>query len=709
MAKPQDGKFQNLTVDFRTLMSIPLSSRVDMLESKKGRDILGSIDPSLLPDLFPMHYKRDAGFARTLESLTGYRYSAQMTKEGELKLERGELIAREGRGRSASGGGQTAVVKDDSAVAVPGWMKEIRRQTQVDLTVKSDPSNATQQAVDLIKRREGFIPIPKWDVNALRVGYGSDTITREDGSVVKVTAGMRVTREDAERDLLRRIPEFQENGIISQVGRDSWDKLNPATKAALTSLAYNYGSIANLSSLKQAITSGDKNAIANAVESYSSHNRGINYNRRMEEARMIRSSSDVAESASVSPRELPQLPSGIDPKLLEEYGRMTAYQKRNFHTSLEKLGGGNAESGVAKLNNIYRSNPSQTENALMRGDVDEEKSRNVYTGLGINLTGGAERRGYSSSLNRMDPELLGRYHKSIQQLPEEIRSKLKITSAFRDPNSPEIQKMYQDWLNNPDPNKKPMANPAFSKHGRGEALDLVGTSTLSREERQLVERTFRTNGLSAPVSREGFGDSHAHVEKDYNYQGPSAASYIQNIVDQRLAEFGRTQEQKVAGFAYGGEMQTDAKELNAIPLDQPRTDMAVPIDKRDNMAVVDETGKTQFTMNDKEQASLQDGKVEVKTREQNRAEEVEPRSQQLESDNRQREEQQKQVTREMAQGSLSAAVAEDNTISRLNQEMAGATEELFKTPSFRRAMAQRHGMKDQDATGDHFSYGSYGV
>jgi hypothetical protein len=42
-------------------------------------------------------------------------------------------------------------------------------------------------------------------VNALRTGYGSDTVTLADGRVVPVTADTRVTREDAERDLARRV------------------------------------------------------------------------------------------------------------------------------------------------------------------------------------------------------------------------------------------------------------------------------------------------------------------------------------------------------------------------------------------------------------------------------------------------------------------------------------------------------------------------
>ena len=44
----------------------------------------------------------------------------------------------------------------------------------------------------LLRKKEGFRASPYWDKTANRIGYGSDTITRADGSVVKVRPGMTV-------------------------------------------------------------------------------------------------------------------------------------------------------------------------------------------------------------------------------------------------------------------------------------------------------------------------------------------------------------------------------------------------------------------------------------------------------------------------------------------------------------------------------------
>lgn len=97
-------------------------------------------------------------------------------------------------------------------------------------------------AAAMLRGFEGFIPKAKWDVNHFRVGFGSDTTTRSNGQIEKVTKDTIVTLEDAQRDLSRRIVEFQD-GIQKAIGSDTWRSLSEAQQAALTSIAYNYGSL----------------------------------------------------------------------------------------------------------------------------------------------------------------------------------------------------------------------------------------------------------------------------------------------------------------------------------------------------------------------------------------------------------------------------------------------------------------------------------
>lgn len=132
-------------------------------------------------------------------------------------------------------------------------------------------------AAQMIRGFEGFITTAKWDVNHFRVGFGSDSATRSNGQVEKVTKDTIVTLEDAQRDLSRRIVEFQD-GIQKAIGNDTWQALSEAQQAALTSIAYNYGQLPK--SIVAAINGGGgPEIVAKAIAGLSS-----NPTRRAQEA-----------------------------------------------------------------------------------------------------------------------------------------------------------------------------------------------------------------------------------------------------------------------------------------------------------------------------------------------------------------------------------------------------------------------------------------
>jgi GH24 family phage-related lysozyme (muramidase) len=147
-------------------------------------------------------------------------------------------------------------------------------------------------ASNLLRRFEGFRETPYYDVNAYRTGYGSDTITQADGKVIKVQPGMQITKEDAERDLSRRLnTEFIPKATM-QVGAENWTALPAPAQAALASVAYNYGSLP--SSVVAAVKTGDVNAIADAVQSLKD-----SPGRRAQEAAVIRGNGLIQSSPTV--------------------------------------------------------------------------------------------------------------------------------------------------------------------------------------------------------------------------------------------------------------------------------------------------------------------------------------------------------------------------------------------------------------------------
>lgn len=152
----------------------------------------------------------------------------------------------------------------------------------VDALAGSD--DWVEATAGVLRELEGFKEKPYYDVNAFRAGYGSDTYTTADGQVIPVTEGSRVSREDAERDLDRRIrDEFGARARIAAGG--AWETYNPLQKAALTSIAYNYGDIPDR--ISSEVRSGNPEKVAKAIISLAGDNEGINRRRRIKESEMM--------------------------------------------------------------------------------------------------------------------------------------------------------------------------------------------------------------------------------------------------------------------------------------------------------------------------------------------------------------------------------------------------------------------------------------
>ena len=175
-----------------------------------------------------------------------------------------------------------------------------RAQQNPSAYVASNMPAGLEGMKSLLRSKEGFRETPYYDVTAWRVGYGSDTITKADGAIVKVSPGMKVSREEAERDLDRRITTEFMPAAVAAIGQDAWAKLSPAAQAVMVSLSYNYGagawkgpgeraggSTGPLNAVAVAAQSGDPQRIASAVRALAGHNSGANASRRNSEADMV--------------------------------------------------------------------------------------------------------------------------------------------------------------------------------------------------------------------------------------------------------------------------------------------------------------------------------------------------------------------------------------------------------------------------------------
>ena len=244
---------------------------------------------------------------------------------------------------------------------------------------------------NLIKRFEGFRSTAYWDTNAFRAGYGSDTVTLSDGSVQAITEGMTVTLADAERDLARRIAEFQ-NIVKGQIGESRFESFNDQQKAVLTSIAYNYGSLPQR--ILDEIATGDANLISQAISGLAGDNNGVNANRRNQEAAIFLNGGN-ADIAPLVEAEQDRL------KKLQEQSEETQKQiaDTNFQIEQQKLinSGKEREAAIeAAIRDARAANPGITDaeiakireqtgalydlqNANAGLNLQEERTNQLYT------------------------------------------------------------------------------------------------------------------------------------------------------------------------------------------------------------------------------------------------------------------------------------------------------------------------------------------
>lgn len=161
------------------------------------------------------------------------------------------------------------------------------------------------QAAAYVIKFEGFISSPAWDVNAWRVGYGSDTLTDAAGNFRKVLQSDTTTREAANRDIKRRISTEFIPKIKNKIGADTWDRLSNNAKIAFVSLAYNYGSVTKTAIIAAAKTGNAQQLAAAWIASTYNDNaklpesmRQALRKRRADEAALILSGSSGTTSVT---------------------------------------------------------------------------------------------------------------------------------------------------------------------------------------------------------------------------------------------------------------------------------------------------------------------------------------------------------------------------------------------------------------------------
>ena len=112
------------------------------------------------------------------------------------------------------------------------------------------------------------------------IGYGQTTLNGR-----AVQEGDTMSKEEALSGFRANVASHRQRAI-DQLGEDRWSKLDPRSRAVLTSLAYNYGSIPDR--VLGAAKTGSAEDIAKAMNSLYGDNDGVLKGRRMREQSILR-------------------------------------------------------------------------------------------------------------------------------------------------------------------------------------------------------------------------------------------------------------------------------------------------------------------------------------------------------------------------------------------------------------------------------------
>ena len=213
-------------------------------------------------------------------------------------------------------------------------------------------------AAELLRQKEGIRSEPYWDVNALRAGYGSDTTTLADGTVKPITKDTVVSKEDAERDLARRVTDFA-NIAQKEIGAN-FSNLTPQAQAAITSVAYNYGTTKKVAGLVKAAQAGDNAAIAKAIAGAAGHNNGVNRQRRLDEAAIVLGKKQLTPNALTIDSVAGYNGAANVPNPQSQLGDVKSYNSQMVEAA-QKI----ADNNLAAVNN-FNWNPNTKDSSAQR-------------------------------------------------------------------------------------------------------------------------------------------------------------------------------------------------------------------------------------------------------------------------------------------------------------------------------------------------------
>ena len=222
-----------------------------------------------------------------------YGIGLQSQELGITLSQTGEQVAQQGTGLVES-----IHYLSESIIAKATELRHSASNADLNPATNVPKGDRFVRAAKILRKEEGFRNNAYWDVNAWRVGYGTEFNKSKPNSYTKDSW---ISREGAEKQLMQYdLPKF-EKVIMKQMGKQYWNALNANVQAALLSVAYNRGSLTK--GLIAASRTGNAQTIASQIRrtDASTHQK-----RRNNEAALALSKENINHQPEVKAKDQPQ-------------------------------------------------------------------------------------------------------------------------------------------------------------------------------------------------------------------------------------------------------------------------------------------------------------------------------------------------------------------------------------------------------------------
>ena len=701
MARTKDNRFQNLTIDYQKLMNLNVSRRFQLLDTVEGRSLLSSSNftPVELSDLFPYSPGTDNRYNRKLQSLTTGGWQNRQTDD------KGEKLGT-GLKRDLGGGGSN-----------PGAVKKLATLTEDQKAVYEELKNGNISVDD---PRVAFLKDISID-DLKRAGI--DRTRNENGKEnYKMTAidpleiQRRMTQTERPEGPVK--PGYEESGMTAEVIknyiRQEATKRNIDPEAAVK-VAMTEG----MGAYQSAVINkrGERERSYGPYQLYMGGGLGNNFRRD----------------------------TGIDP----ENDRSARSIKMQIQYALDyaaKTGNwdpwhGVRDNGLPRSMGLSRDSRAigVSEPTIGTALTEEEAIRQIHSTRQSSLAGSISESGQkqtSQAHAKVGDDGRPLYiagdsigvgvGQSVQGARSVAVGGKHFTDRSDDPNGPIAQlnrvppgSRVQLYIGTNDANSGRLDPATYQKRmeeikriadEKGLDVSIHGPhmSTPARNPR-ITENIPAVNDMLGSAARaHGFRyvDNTSVVADEGDRIHLSGRGY-RNLYERGLppsqTEVRQAQvEQPVPSFPDGGEMSVDSDSLNVYQLDKNKL-------RRDNMIAFDDQGKPAFTMNSKEEMRFDPntGNVEVNSGSKgykNNPNEIGPEPQKspeviVQQNN----------VPEQTQPVNPVMPTYTNTGGEYNSldDSINATEKVFKSPSFERAVARaRFQNAGDNALGGNFDFGA---